>query len=408
MNKHSTAFFCWMISLLFISGCWDSSEVNDIAIELAWGIDHAPHQQIKISAQAIVPSKIAGGQSNDSSQSGKGKPYFVITSDGMNTLDAVQRMQTKLSRKVFRGHRRVIVIGEAMARRGIKDIFDTYSRDPNLKLRTDIFIVKGDTAQNFLQVSYPLENIPGIGVLGEYNQAGTASREMGLLNFLLAAASDSACPALPVVAIGMNPVVADEEETQDRTEPDHEGFRIVGSAIFNKELKLVGFVNLEEGRAMRWVSGNLKKITVSETLPQGKGNVGMDIIKTKSKMNAAYEGGRLKINVTLTGKGAIRENNTNLDLTKTSNISYLEKALNRHAEEEVRQAITRVQKDYGTDVFGFSDAIRRKDLTLWKTIGEDWEEAFKEAEITVKANMTVRRIGITGPSLQLNPKEIRK
>lgn len=408
MNKKRAFCISSMISLLFLSGCWDSSEVNDIAIELAWGIDDAPNQKIKISAQAIVPSKIDGGQNVSSSQSGKGKPYFVIASDGINTLDAVQHMQTKLSRKIFRGHRRVIVIGESMARRGIKEIFDTYSRDPNLKLRTDVFIVKSDTAQNFLQISYPLENVPGIGVLGEYDQIGTASKEMGLLNFLLAAASDSACPALPVVAIGMNADVPNEEGRKDSAQSDNEGFRIVGSAIFNKELKLVGYLNIQEGRSMRWVSGNLRKITVSETLPQGKGNVSMDIIKTRSRINSVYQGGKLKIFVTLTGRGAIRENNTNLDLTKTQNISYLEKALNRHAEEIVRQTITRVQRDYGTDVFGFSDAIRRKDLSLWKSIENNWEEEFQRAEITVKTKMTVRRIGVTGPSLQLNPKEIKK
>lgn len=408
MSKNKTACLCLMISLFFISGCWDNSEVNDIAIELAWGIDNAPNQKIRISAQAIIPSKINGGQNDVSSQASKGKPYFVLASDGMNTLDAVQRMQTKLSREMFRGHRRVIVIGESMARRGIKEIFDTYSRDPNLKLRTDIFIVKGDTAQNFLKVSYPLENVPGIGVLGEYDQIGTASREMGLLNFLLAAASDTACPALPVVAIGMDPDLPDEQLGQAPSKADREGFRIVGTAIFNKELKMVGFLDIEEGRALRWISGNLRKMTVSETLPQGKGNVSMDVIKTKSKISSVYQGGRLKILVTLTAQGAIRENNTNLDLTKTSHISYFEKSLNRHTEEVALKTITDVQKTYGTDVFGFSDAIRRKDLSLWKSIEDDWEEEFQRSEVTVKAKMTVRRIGVTGPSLQLNPKEIKK
>ncbi|MDG0793858.1 Ger(x)C family spore germination protein [Cohnella ginsengisoli] len=295
-----------------------------------------------------------------------------------------------------------------MARRGVKEIFDTYSRDPNLKLRTDIFIVKGDTAQNFLKVSYPLENIPGIGVLGEYDQIGTASREMGLLNFLLAASSDSACPALPVVAIGMEPDVPEEQQGQAPSKADREGFRIVGTAIFNKELKMVGYIDMEEGRAMRWVSGNLRRMTVSETLPQGKGNVSMDVVKTKSKIISAYQGGRLKIHVTLTGQGAIRENNTDLDLTNTKHISDLEKALNRHTEEVALKTITDVQKEYGTDVFGFSDAIRRKDLALWKSIKDDWKEEFQRSEITLKAKMTVRRIGVTGPSLQLNPNEIKK
>lgn len=409
MKKKRAVRLCCLLSLLLISGCWDSSEVNDIAIELAWGIDSAPGHKVTISAQAIVPSKISDGQNSGSgggNGASKGKPYFVVASDGLNTLDAVQRMQAKLSRKVFRGHRRVIVIGESMARQGVKEIFDTYSRDPNLKLRTDIFIVKDSTAQKFLQESYPLENIPGIAVLGEYGQTGVP-KEMIFLNFLLTATSEGACPALPAVVVGMDPD-PQEEDGHDPPKSDREGFRIAGAGILNKDLKLVGFLNIEEARAMRWVTGQLKKLTVSTALPQEEGDVSLELIKTGRKIQPAIRDGRLTFRVTLTGKGAILENNTNLDLTQTKSISLLEKELNRHAEETVLRTIEKVQKEYGTDVFGFSDAIRRTDLSLWRSVKDDWETQFREAEVSVNAKLTVRRIGVTGPALQLNPNEIKK
>lgn len=405
MNRKRCICFCLILSLFFISGCWDSSEINDLAIELAWGIDKAPNKKVMISAQAIIPSKVSGGQGGGTGGVSKGKPYFVVSSDGMNTLDAVQRMQTKLSRQVFRGHRRVIVIGESMARRGIKEIFDTYTRDPNLKLRTDIFIVRGGTAKDFLKISYPLETIPGLGVLGEFNQVGTLM-EKGLLNFLLSATSEGGCPAIPSVAIGMNPASQDEGKQKDSS--NEEGFRIAGPAIFNKDLKLVGFLNVEEGRSMRWVAGNQNKLTVSTTLPQEEGNVSIDIYKTGNKIQPVIEGDKLKIVVTLTGQGAIRENNTSLDLTQMKYITLLQNALDKHVEESVIRTITKVQKKYGTDVFGFSDAIRRKNLPLWKSVRNDWEAEFREAEISVKAELTVRQIGVTGPSLHLNPNEIKK
>jgi spore germination protein KC len=74
----------------------------------------------------------------------------------------------------------------------------------------------------------------------------------------------------------------------------------------------------------------------------------------------------------------------------------------------VQQTITKVQQNYGTDVFGSSDVIRRKNLPLWRSIKNNWEEEFREAEITVTAKLTVRRIGVTGPSLHLNPNEVKK
>lgn len=394
-----------ILSLLFLPGCWDSTEINEIAVELAWGIDKAPNKKIMISAQSIIPSKISGGQKDGAAGGSEGKPFFVVSSDGLNTLDAVQRMQTKLSRQIFRGHRRVIVIGESMAKQGIKEVFDTYTRDPNLKLRTDIFIVKGNTAKNFLKVSYPLENIPGLGALGENSQIGMPA-EMGMLNFLLAATSEGACPTVPAITIGMNPASQDEQNQKEQQPGSNkEGFRIAGSAILDKELKLAGYLNEKEDQAVHWVTGNLKKLTVSTTVPQEMGNVSMDLYRVGRKIQPIVQGDKLKFYITLTGQGALRENNTRLDLTDTENITLLQKELNKQAEETVLQTITKVQQNYGTDIFGLSDVIRRKDVPLWKSMRNNWEEKFREAEIVVTAKLTVRRIGVTGPSLHLNPDE---
>ncbi|TCM99561.1 spore germination protein KC [Paenibacillus sp. BK033] len=402
-----TSLFCLVLSFTLVSGCWDSSEVNEIAVELAWGIDNAPDKKVMISAQTIIPTKISGGQQNGKGGGGQDKPFFVVSGIGMNTLEAVKQMQTKLSRQVFRGHRRVIVIGESMARQGVNEIFDTYTRDPTLKLRTDIFIVKGGTARDFLKISYPLEIIPALGVLGEYGQMGTPV-EMGLLNFLHAATSEGACPVVPAITIGMNSVPQGQENQNEQSGSNHNGFRIAGTGIFNKELKLVGFLDLEEGLAMRWVNGNLRSLTVSAAIPQEEGNVSINLYKMQSKIQPALQKGKLKIFVTLTGQGAIRENNTRLDLTQTNNISLVQNALDKQVNETVSRTIAKVQRKYGTDVFGFSDTIRRKNLALWKSIRNNWEEQFREAEISVNAKITVRRIGVTGPSLQLKADEIKK
>ena len=51
-------------------------------------------------------------------------------------------MQTKMSREIFRGHR-VILIGEKMAKSGLAPVLDAYSRDPDIRLRAGVFVIKG-------------------------------------------------------------------------------------------------------------------------------------------------------------------------------------------------------------------------------------------------------------------------
>ncbi|MCE3202256.1 Ger(x)C family spore germination protein [Paenibacillus sonchi] len=408
MNKKRIVSSCLLLSLIFTSGCWDSTEVNELAIELAWGIDKGQDDNVMISAQVIVPSKISSGQGDGKAGAGQGKPFFVVSSSGMNTLDAVQKMQTKLSRRVFRGHRRVIVIGESLARHGIKDVLDTYTRDPNLKLRTDLFVVKGSTAREFLNISYPLETIPGLGALGEYDQIGTLM-EMGFINFLVSASSKGSSPTVPVLVSGLNTGLSQEGEQQDQAKNvDVEGFRISGAGIFDQDLKLVGFLKISDARILRWVTGKSRKLTISTQIPDQKGNASMVVNNLGSKIRPVVRGNQIQIFVTLTGQGAILENNTRLDLTKTGNVSLLQDAFNKHVEESVLRTITSVQKKYGTDVFGFGDIIHNKKPSQWKSLKDHWDQEFSNAEVFVKADVKVRRIGVSGPSVHLMDDEIKR
>ncbi|MBI0578690.1 Ger(x)C family spore germination protein [Neobacillus cucumis] len=396
MSRLKTLCLILVISLFFLTGCWDRTELNDLAIELGWGLDQAENNKIEISAQFIIPSKIGMGQSG---RSEAGKTVFIESGTGKDTLEAVQNMQTKLSREVFRGHRRVIVIGEQLARRGLDPFLDTYSRDPDIRLRADALIVKGSTAKQFLEASYPLENIPALGALKEHSQVGGMG-DTSLLNFFIAIMSDGITPTLPVIELNQG------SKKQDQTSV--KGFQIVGMAVFNKDLKLKGFLNLQEDKNYLWLINRLTKQTITVTVPEGKGTASLYIIKMNSKIIPIIQGHTIKYDIILSGEGIIRENNTNLDLTQSKNLDLLEHVLEKEAEKEALQTIEKVQKQYGTDIFGFGEAIHQKYPSQWKVLKKSWANQFRKAEVSVHANLTIRRVGLTGPSLQLKNNEIKK
>lgn len=399
-----------ILPLLLVTGCWDSSEVNDLALELAWGIDTAKNDGVMVSAQVIVPFQIGsarGSGGGGGGSSGQGKPYFVATGVGKDTLDAVQQMQTNLSREMFRAHRRVIVIGEKRARKGLKEVLDTYSRDPNLKLRSDVFIVKGGTAKDFLNVAYPLEDIPGLGALKEYNQIGTL-KEMGLINLMISATSDGNCPALPVIAIGMDTGEQEGEAEEQGSVSNEKGFRINGTAIFDNDMKLLGFIDAREGRLLRWVKGELRKLIVTANIPEDKGNVSFDMNKLDSKVQPIFQDNKIKFQVNLSGQGMIRENNSSLDLTQIRNLDLVKDVLEKEVEVSVLRTISKVQQEFGSDVFEFGETIHRKHRSRWKLLKDDWNQKFRKAEVSVNANLTIRRIGVTGPPLHLKEDNIQK
>ncbi len=158
MSLHKALSMILVVSLCFLTGCWDRTELNDLAIELGWGLDQAKNNKVEISAQFIIPSKMGMGQSG---RSNTGKSVFIESGIGKDTHEAVQMMQTKMSREIFRGHQRVILIGEKMAKNGLASVLDAYSRDPDIRLRADAFVIKGHTAKRVFESIHPLRIYPG-------------------------------------------------------------------------------------------------------------------------------------------------------------------------------------------------------------------------------------------------------
>ena len=122
MSLHKALCMILVISLCFLTGCWDRTELNDLAIELGWGLDQAKNNKIEISAQFIIPSKWGWDRAEEVMQ----EKRFTESGTGRDTHEAIQMMQTKMSRN-FRGHQRVILIGEKMAKSGLAPVLDAYN-----------------------------------------------------------------------------------------------------------------------------------------------------------------------------------------------------------------------------------------------------------------------------------------
>ena len=62
-NRPCKILGSWFLFLhiLLLSGCWDRSEVNQLAMVTAIGIDQKEEHRIELSVQVIVPRAIMGG-----------------------------------------------------------------------------------------------------------------------------------------------------------------------------------------------------------------------------------------------------------------------------------------------------------------------------------------------------------
>lgn len=402
MKPSKKVFLVLLLCTFVTTGCWDRRELNDLAIVLGWGMDLKKNGTFEGSAQIAIPAKLGSSSGGGAGGASAGEGYLLETAAGKTASEVSQNMQLKLSRTIFASHRRVIVIGEDLAKHGLANITDEFSRNPEVRMRTDLFIVRGTTARKFLSIPYKLENIPAMAPLKIHESVG-GTVSTTFKQFLVEANADGASATLPIIEISNSGVEANNgHEQQSKT------FKITGRAVFDQGLKMIGTLSPPEARDRFWVRGELKVNALTVNLPEKKGTISFIGRKFNSKIKAILQGDKIKFTVFLSGKGGIKENNTNLDLKNPEYLKEIEQALNKNVQEHVSQTISHVQKDFKADIFGFGDAFHRKYPKEWKKIKDNWPNKFTGATIVVKSDVTVEQAGSTGPPLHLLEREIKK
>lgn len=101
-----------LIISLFLSGCWDRKELNEIGLSIGVAIDPAERDNILLTVETVVPSNIkTTGQTGGGGGGGaRGKPYTTFSAVGETIFHAVRRILDYTSRKIFYGYNQVIII----------------------------------------------------------------------------------------------------------------------------------------------------------------------------------------------------------------------------------------------------------------------------------------------------------
>ncbi|QWU16965.1 spore germination protein KC [Paenibacillus sophorae] len=379
---------------LIHTGCWDRKEINDIGLVMATAIDLAEDGQMQATLQVAVPSP----SSQTSGASKETERFFLISDVGKNGIEIEQKLQQKMSRTLFFSHRSVILVGEALARKGLDDILDTFTRNPRNRLKAYILVVKGKKAGDLLQVEYPYELAPS-EALKEMEMLQGKGTVATLRDYMIASASEGMSPTTGV----LEPTVFRSSGKKD----EKPLFRITGTAIF-KSSKLVGFLNNTETHEFLWFKGNKKGDGIAAGLPDGMGNAAFSVTSSKTKIKTDWNSNPLKFHIDLTAKGDLVENDSKLDVSNSNNLRTVKKALEKQVVLNMEAFLRKIQTEYHADIVGFSQQLQRDNPKKWRTVEKEWDRYFTEADISVTVNLAINNTGEIGPPLQFKDKEIMK
>lgn len=366
-----------LLLLLPITGCWDHKELNDRLFELGSGVDRLDDDKVLLIGQFMNPKKaedVGGGEKQS---------YFIETGTGKTVSDCLLDMQLKLSRRITRGHRQNIYIGEKTAMIGISNDLDSVTRDPDSRLKSDIWIVKGGTALEFMRMSYQLEKMPVIA-LSKLRQIIGKRTGNSLLELLIEQNAEGSGSTLPTVEMAYDPKL------------QKKSFYVYGRAVLNRKQQLAGYYDRMESAYRLWLTGETDRMPITVPMSNGKGLYSVTIGQLGSKVRTEVRGDQVEIGVELKGNAVIVESTAAVDFRNNEILNTYEAEMNSHIETALLRVIQKAQKEFKVDVFHFGKAISRQHPEEWAELNSHWEQAFSDAEITVRSSVKIKRIGLQG------------
>lgn len=382
------------VSILFLSGCWDRVEVNDLAIVTATAIDKSGDNQIELSIQIFIPKALGSG-GGEAGGSGGGKMTMAISQTGKNMADALSKLQGKLPREIFWGQCKVFIFGEALAKQGIQKQMDFLLRHPEPRGRAYLYVSEGKAKET-------LEMVPNLERYSAEVLREISNYRVGMqitiqdVDEMLTGIAQAA--ALPYVKI----------KTQQPSEGKPIKYvHIDGTAVFHKD-QMVGTLTEAETRGVLWLRDEIKGYTVSVEIEGEEGLVSLNPVSARVDLIPQIHDKKWKMTVNVATEGAIIQNETNLDFSDPKLLKKVESAYQKSIEKRIQEVLNQIQHELHADIVNFSREFYRKYPKEWKENKNRWDEVFSEVEVTINIEAHIRREGYINKPGALPHEEVKE
>ena len=270
MKKRLAALCIALAGLL--AGCADTKEIDDTAFILSLGVDIGEEKAYEITFQLPILA-------NEDSPA-----FQTITCQAEGLTDAISLLNANTPYRVDTSHLNFLVIGRALAERGVSEVIEPLMRMPQVR-EGAMMIVAEDTANTFL---HALQSDEQTNLMQLQQSVITEAGSSGLFPFCsLDEFYDTLCEQRnsAVVALGAKR----EQNTNDKDifsdlaghtglESPLEG-EFLGAAVFDGD-RMVGTLTGEQTRIWCMAAGKFKSGNINLNNPFEKGLITMHIKST--------------------------------------------------------------------------------------------------------------------------------
>ncbi|ANW98883.1 spore gernimation protein GerC [Thermoclostridium stercorarium subsp. thermolacticum DSM 2910] len=406
---------CMIIPMIFISGCFDASEPDDLAYVVAMGLDKGPEDNLIITLLLAVPIAVGVGPEPGEIE----KSTNIVTVAAPTILGGINVINSLISKRVNFAHAKLIVISKDLAEQGIEKIINTFIRFREFRPDTYLGITKG-SAEEFLKSSKPLlEFNPskhfelimesfaytgfsnGCTIEEFYSKMESTYEEAVALLLDVSRIQETKDLAEMISSRNRNGILEGDYTAGEIPVVYENKVRQMGSAVFRGD-KMVGELTGLETFYYLVVSGKLGEMYF--TLPDF--NESTDIAENRDYITLRLGQARkpeisvkIKENIPVVDikvslEGDILAITGRNDYSTGEGLKKLEKYASEYIREKVVLFLEKTRDELNSDIC-FLGKYLKKTFLYWEDwIKFNWPEKYEKAQFNVNVEIKIRRSGI--------------
>jgi spore germination protein KC len=393
-----------LVSFVFLSGCWDQREVEELAYVIAIGLDKGEDNDNRVRITYLISNPESGSTADGGGS--EEPPREIISLEAEDFISSRNLANTVIAKQITYDLLRMIIISEDFARDEsfIRWIYDA-TKSMEIKRDIKLVVTREETAQ-FLQNNKPLletrphEYYEKILATGE--EIGTAPKsELNQFFRITEADADLFLGIYGSSKQGETIKSTDSPHQITAGEFEFEGetntTQILGAAVF-KEGQMIDTLTIEQTRIATLLNPTLKPGYFIGVLPdpfdeQHKIAIRIENtspLKIKMKLNS----GTPTIDVTVPLTIEVLSNHSMTDYPKDeSKRNRLRDSIQENLNKDFNDFVKKTQEEYQSEPFGWSLLARRKFSTLSDWVEFDWMKTYADIKIQVDVQVKLGKFG---------------
>ncbi|WP_032121286.1 Ger(x)C family spore germination protein [Clostridium amazonitimonense] len=383
-----------MLICMSFTGCWDKVEIDRRVFVSTIGIDVGKDIQREQELKNFKEDQLFSQRDLDKLKITYSFPDIsdfapnkaVIKGDNMFTVDtysmegALGEISSRSSRNVYMEHARLIMLSNDILTYPytMTEIFDYLERQPKINRKAYVVMTEGKP-EDFIKFKPQIDSHIQSYISGLMENSNRNGYVLPVtLNELLMLLTKNGNAIIPSIKID-----------KEKNELILTGTSIIKNYEFKGKLDPIGTLNLEILR------GKLKsgiKVVYDEGHPI---DFEIDGVNRKIKAHKDGEGSNLVIDIDINLEGTIKSAYFGKKDFDKEKLKELEDSFDKSIEYECSKVVEYLQKEAKVDAIGINDHIEKFNPSIWKEVKDNWEESFSGAQINIKVNTFIRRVGIT-------------